>query len=489
MPGSLRILIVDDSALTRETLRRTLELDPRLKVVGEATTGEESIELVRTLTPDLVTMDLQMPGMGGLRAIEVIMKERPTPIVVISERSSTGSVDYNYQALSRGAVELVPKSSVFGQGPDQVRRFAERIRRVALEGQHTHAPLAFASPPRIPLTHETPLLLGIGASTGGPRAVSKLISDLPARFPVPIVVVQHMAEDFFDSFVRFLGDSTARRVVMATHEMPLVPGAIVVAPPRKELFVRPNLSVRLVDPPPEQLMSPSVDSLFFSMASALKGRGIGVLLTGMGDDGAQGLLRMRRMGARTAVQDRTSCAVFGMPKAALEAGATETALDIEALAAWALEQCSARTSSTPLPKSAPPAKQRILIVDDDRSAIDRARTRLERAGYEVTGLDNPMMVASSLRRAPADLVLLESELITVTGKVVAEALRNNGLSHVPLMLHSKLSGEPLRLKAKECGILAFVHKDDPSLVEVVRKFAARRQTQDPAPTAPPSATS
>ncbi|MBL8938699.1 MAG: response regulator, partial [Archangium sp.] len=122
MAGAIRILIVDDSALTRETLRRTLELDPRLKVVGEAKTGEESIELVRALSPDLVTMDLQMPGMGGLKAIEVIMRDRPTPIVVISERSSAGVVDYNYEAISRGALELVPKSSVFGQGPDDVRR-------------------------------------------------------------------------------------------------------------------------------------------------------------------------------------------------------------------------------------------------------------------------------------------------------------------------------------------------------------------------------
>ena len=144
MAGAIRILIVDDSALTRETLRRTLELDPRLKVVGEAKTGEESIELVRALSPDLVTMDLQMPGMGGLKAIEVIMRERPTPIVVISERSSAGVVDYNYEAISRGALELVPKSSVFGQGPDDVRRFAERIRRLGEEGLSDDRP----APPR-----------------------------------------------------------------------------------------------------------------------------------------------------------------------------------------------------------------------------------------------------------------------------------------------------------------------------------------------------
>lgn len=467
MAGAIRILIVDDSALTRETLRRTLELDPRLKVVGEAKTGEESIELVRALSPDLVTMDLQMPGMGGLKAIEVIMRERPTPIVVISERSSAGVVDYNYEAISRGALELVPKSSVFGQGPDDVRRFAERIRRLGEEGLSDDRPNPASNPPSIPVTNEAPQLLGLGASTGGPRALSKFLTELSPDFPLPIVVVQHMAEDFFESFVRFLADSTRRRVVMGTADMPLIAGTICVAPPRQELFVRENLTVKLLNPPPGQLISPSVDSLFFSMATALKGRGLGVLMTGMGDDGAQGLLRMRRMGARTAVQDRVSCAVWGMPRAALEVGATDVALNVEKLAAWCTEMCKGMTP-TPPPVASPPKKRRVLVVDDDHAALEFARTQLERAGYDAHTLDNPMMVAATLRRTPADLVLLESELVTVSGAVVAEALRKNGLGHVPLVLHSKLQGDKLKLRATECGVLGFVHKGDPATIDLIR---------------------
>jgi two-component system chemotaxis response regulator CheB len=466
MAHAIRILIVDDSALTRETLRRTLELDPRLKVVGEAKTGEESIELVRSLAPDLVTMDLQMPGMGGLKAIEVIMRERPTPIVVISERSSAGVTDYNYEAISRGALELVPKSSVFGQGPDDVRRFAERIRRLGEEGLADERPAPASSPPPIPVTTEAPQLLGVGASTGGPRALSKFFAELPTDFPLPIVVVQHMAEDFFESFVRFLGDSTRRRVVAGTVDMPLVPGTICVAPPRQELFVRENLTVKLLNPPPGQLISPSVDSLFFSMATALKGRGLGVLLTGMGDDGAQGLLRMRRMGARTAVQDRASCAVWGMPRAALEVGATDLAMSIEKLAAWCAEMCR---GVTPAMRRAPVSKRRrVLVVDDDHAALEFTRTALERAGYEAHTLDNPMMVAATLRRTPADLVLLESELVTVAGLFVIEAMRKNGFGHVPLVLHSKLEGDKLRQRATECGVLGFVHKGDPGTIDLIK---------------------
>lgn len=467
MPAPFRILVVDDSALTRETLRRTLELDPRLRVVGEAKTGEESIELVRALAPDLVTMDLQMPGMGGLKAIEVIMRERPTPIVVISERSSAGVVDYNYEAISRGALELVPKSSVFGQGSDDVRRFAERIRRMAQEGLGDEGPTRTSAPPPIPLTTEPPLLLGVGASTGGPKALSKFLTELPVDYPLPIVVVQHMAEDFFESFVRYLGDSTRRRVVMGTADMPLVAGTVCVAPPRQELFVRENLTVKLLNPPPGQLISPSVDSLFFSMATALKGRGIGVLLTGMGDDGAQGLLRMRRMGARTAVQDRVSCAVFGMPRAALEVGATDLSMPLEQLAAWAQSQTVGVKAST-APAATVAKRRRILVVDDDHAALEETRRALEAAGYDAHVQDNPMMVAVTLRRTPADLVLLESELVTVSGKVVTDAMRKNGLGHVPVVLHSKLTGDALRARATECGVLGFVNKADPERFAVIR---------------------
>lgn len=467
MAAPLRLLIVDDSALTRETLRRTLEMDPRLKVVGEARTGEESIELVRTLSPDLVTMDLQMPGMGGLRAIEAIMRERPTPIVVISERSSSGGVDYNYEAISRGALELVPKSSVFGQGPDDVRRFAERIRRLGEEGLADDRPAPRSAPPAIPLTKEPPLLLGVGASTGGPRALSRFFTDLPPDFPLPIVLVQHMAEDFFDSFVRYLGDSTRRRVIAGFADMPLVPGSICVAPPRKELFVRENLTVRLLDPPPGQLISPSVDSLFFSMATALKDRGLGVLLTGMGDDGAQGLLRMRRLGARTAVQDRLSCAVWGMPRAALELGATDLALPLDKLAAWTAE-VSLGARAVGGQERVLGRRRRALVVDDDPAALETTRRLLEGGGFEVFTLDNPMMVASTLRRTPADLILFESELVAVRGQLVVEALRRNGLAHVPLVLYSRLDGEALKTRAAECGVLGFVHKGDPGTLELLK---------------------
>lgn len=452
------VLIVDDSALSREALRRVFELDAGLRVVGEAKTGEEAIELVKKLKPQLVTMDLQMPGMGGLKAIEVIMRERPTPIVVISERSSSPGLDLNYEAISRGALELVPKSSVFGAGDGDVRRFTERLRALASAGVEAERPVAVQPTPTIPVSTEPPLLLGLGASTGGPRALSKVLSELPPDFPLPIAVVQHMAEDFFDSFVRYLGDSSGRRVEKAKHGTQLEPGKVFLAPPRFEMFVKENLTVRLLPPPPNSLISPSADSLFFSMATALKSRGLGVLLTGMGEDGAQGLLRMRRLGARTVAQDRASCAVFGMPKAAMELGAAEVVLPLERIAKFCTDAAKRSGASRPSPTPTVSTRRRVLVLDDEPGSAAAAKAALEGAGYDVQLLDNPLVLATTLRKSPSDLVLLECELKTMSGTVVMQTLRNHGLARVPVFLWSRLDESVLRTRAGEVGAVGYLKK-------------------------------
>lgn len=465
-----RILIVDDSRLSREALRRALELDGQLQVVGEACTGEEALTLAVTLKPDLITMDLNMPGMGGLKAIEALMRERRTPLVVISERSSTSGVDLNYEAISRGALELVPKSAVFGAGPNDAKRFAERLRRLAEAGHDRDRGPSIPVPPPPPMpqgqVHEAPVLLGIGASTGGPRAVAKLLADLPKDFTLPIALVQHMAEDFYDSFVRFLADMSGRSVLEATQGMKFEPGQVLVAPPRHELFVSESLNVRLVSSPRDALISPSVDSLFFSMAKTLKARSIGLLMTGMGEDGAQGLLRMRRVGAHTVVQSRETCAVFGMPRAAIELGAAEIALPLEGLAPW----LSALTRGGPRPKVIEPRKNRVLIVDEDAETLKATRAALEKGGLEIHTLNNPLLVAQTIRKLDIDLVLLETELSTMRGAVVLQSLRNHGLARVPVILHSRLDPISLKARAKEVGALGFIRKGSPSLLREVDAF-------------------
>lgn len=462
MTTPFRVLVVDDSAISREALRQALEVDPALRVAAEATTGEEAIALAQRVAPDLITMDLNMPGMGGLKAIESIMRDRPTPIVVISERSSSGGVDLNYEAMSRGALELVPKAAVFGVTEQDVRRFAERMRLVA--EARTLGEVSRGAVPGTPLSSEAPLVLGLGASTGGPRALARLLGELPSHFGLPIALVQHMAEDFFDSFVRFLGDATRKPVELASDGEFMKPGRVYVAPPRHELFIRPGLVMRLGPSPRDALISPSVDSLFFSLATTFKGRSLGVLLTGMGDDGAQGLLRMRRMGARTVAQDRQSSAVYGMPRAAVELGAAEAVLPLDDIAGWLV------ANEHPRVEQAKPART-VVVLDDEPTSLESTAAALRQAGLTVVALDNPLMLATTLRKNTVDLVVLESELTTMRGALVLASVRGHGHAGVRVVLYSRLTGGALEDRRTECEALGAVTKNErPRLLELVLKL-------------------
>lgn len=501
MGAKYNVLVVDDSDLTREALRRALELDPALKVIGEARTGEEAVELSRSLKPHLVTMDLTMPGMGGLKAIEALLAERKVPVVVISERSPGRGEDLNYEAIRRGALELVPKAEVFGGDSASTRRFAEKMRLIAEGGFRpivapAKAPVAKREPlpqtkPRRAL--HIPKLIAIGASTGGPRALSVLLSALPEKFPIPIVVVQHMAPEFFDSFVRFLDEKANLTVVPAEDGRRLEPGYVFMGPPGRDLHVDASLLLALDAPRGEPLHCPSADELFASVAHSTHGRAVGVLLTGMGSDGARGLLSLKKNGGFTVVQDESTSAVFGMPAAALAMGAAEEVHPIHDIAQVLISVAGpflgpggTRSSpSKPTPEgaasaAAPNAKKKVLLVDDSRLVLDAARITLEEAGYEVRTLDNPLMVAMHLRRDPVDLVLLDVNMPTVKGTQVAEVLRSRGGAPIPVVLFSDLDEKTLAQRAKECGAVGYLTKArgaDPSeLVRTVAKWLRKPLT-------------
>ncbi len=335
------VLVVDDSAVTRAALCELIALAPGLRVLAQASTGEEAVRLARRLRPALITMDLNMPGMGGLEAIESIMRDRPAPLVVISERSSSASIDVNYEALARGALELIPKSALFGVRDGHASRFAQHLHSIAVGANVQGTAHTDTALPQLK-TDQRIRLVAIGASTGGPRALAKLLGGLPIKLNTPVVIVQHMAEEFFGSFLRFLKDASKQPVTRAHNGEALQAGMVVVAPPRSELFIQKDLTVRLQPAPASALLSPTADTLFFSSATALGKNSVGILMSGMGDDGAQGLLRMRRAGATTLIQNRETCAVFGMPKAALDLGAAEHELSPELLAQAVDGLCVAR---------------------------------------------------------------------------------------------------------------------------------------------------
>lgn len=349
-----RVLVVEDSITVRKHLVEVLASDPGLEVAGEAADGDEAIPLCERLRPDVVTMDLVLPGTSGLAAIEHIMAYRPTPIVVVSVVDNRGMLFRVYDALAAGAVEVVEKPAVGESSSDweERLRFVVRIASRVKVITHPKARLADLPPAssrsgsalstgprseRSPALCATvaPRLLALGASTGGPGAVLTILRALPASFSLPILLVVHVGRPFNSALATWLDtQGTGRRVAWATDGERLPePGAarVVMAPAEDHLLVRSG-RLRLTSDAERHSCRPSVDVLFESVARELSPRAIGVLLTGMGRDGAAGLLAMRRAGAATIAQDEATSVVYGMPRAAAEIGAAAHVLPLGAIA-------------------------------------------------------------------------------------------------------------------------------------------------------------
>ncbi len=346
----IRVLLVEDSATMRYHLRESLAADPELQVVGEAVDGGQAVEMVRRLRPDVVTMDMMLPTMSGLVATEHIMAEHPTPILVVSS-ADRQELFSTYNALAAGAVDVLEKprgdDSDASWGPRlcSAVRLVSRIRvithpRARLDGRHRPATPQPAAPAGGPHSPGAPRVIAVGASTGGPGALTDLLRALPAVFQPPVLCVQHIAasEPFAVAFSDWLAGQTGRDVSYARDGTPVavLNGRVVLAPPDRHLLVRDG-RLRLSDGPPRHSCRPSVDVLFDSMADEFGGSAAGCLLTGMGRDGADGLLRMRRSGAVTFAQDEASCIVYGMPREAALLGAAAYVLPPAAIAGRLVE--------------------------------------------------------------------------------------------------------------------------------------------------------
>jgi two-component system chemotaxis response regulator CheB len=322
LPGRTRVLVCDDSPAYAESLAEFLGAHGDLEVVGTCATGEETLRALTRLTPDLVTMDLDLPGMGGIRAIAEIMRSHPLPIVVLCAGIRRGS-DKEEEALAAGALEALPKTQVRLDDPEGPAAVAlrHRLRRIA------HRPVRSVGAPPRP-GHAT--VVAVCASTGGPRALETVLTDLPADFPLPILVVQHIGRGFMDGLVRWLDRRAALPVKLATHGQPAVPG-VWFAPEDAHLLLEPSMTLALDGVTDVGAHRPSADLLLESVAASAGAGAVGVVLTGMGRDGAVGVAAIRQQGGRAIAQDEESSAVFGMPRAAAEAGA-ETTLPISGIA-------------------------------------------------------------------------------------------------------------------------------------------------------------
>ncbi len=335
----IRVVIVDDSLVAREMLSQILATDSSIEVVGQAADGQEGVDMVARLRPDLVTMDIHMPRMDGLEATERIMAFTPTPILVVSSSVHGEGMGLAFDALSAGALEVIKKpeprdwAELERIGHDVIRK----VKILARVKVITHIRGRRTVPARRDRHAVTPVpegrsIVAIGSSTGGPSALMSVLKPLPRDFTLPIVIAQHIAEGFIPGLVSWLNEACAISVRAATDGGTLERGVAYFAPTGMNLTVD---GTRLMFSMPEkgQLYIPSADTLFASVARTHRARGIGVLLTGMGADGAVGLKAMHDSGAATIAQDEETSTVFGMPRAAIELHAASVVLAVQDVAA------------------------------------------------------------------------------------------------------------------------------------------------------------
>ncbi len=347
----IRVLIVEDSLVVRTALEYIIERHPRLMLAGSATSGEQALSMLEQVAPDVISMDIRLPGMDGFEATRRVMSERPTPIVVISSAIEDGSLNISMNALRAGALSVVEKP--VGTSHEDYERIANHIctqlvimSEVRVVRQRFQTPaMARAIPAQagVPVPAPPPTgangpyqLLGLVASTGGPNALVKVLSALPADFPLPICVVQHIGDDFVAGFASWLDGVLRLPVSLAKDGEVPRPGHIYVAPAQHHLRVGANL-FHLGRDAQISHQRPSGTVLFSSMAANFGPRAIGVLLTGMGDDGAAGLLAMRQAGGFTIAEDASTAVVYGMPAVAVNSGAVMAELPLDAIGAKVLQ--------------------------------------------------------------------------------------------------------------------------------------------------------
>ncbi|HEX9094142.1 MAG TPA: chemotaxis-specific protein-glutamate methyltransferase CheB [Coriobacteriia bacterium] len=334
----IRVLIADDSLVAREMLAQILTSDPEIEIVGQAQDGHEATVMTASLKPDLVTMDIHMPKMDGLDAVAHIMAYTPVPILVVSS-SVHGDTGVAFDALKCGALEVMKKpeprdwEDLDRIGRDLIRRvkMLSRVKVITHIAGRKRVERGAAAELLSSRTHDGYALVAVGSSTGGPSALMTLLGGLPKDFPAPVVIAQHIAEGFIPGLVDWLAGGCKIKVMAAQHRESPKPGCAYLAPTGRNLEYDGRV-MRFADPGKGQLYIPSADTLFSSVASSMRSAAIGVILTGMGADGAQGLKQMRDAGAATIAQDEQTSTVYGMPKAAADLGAAVEVLPIEGIA-------------------------------------------------------------------------------------------------------------------------------------------------------------
>ncbi|MCW2243998.1 chemotaxis-specific protein-glutamate methyltransferase CheB [Azospirillum canadense] len=347
----IRVLVVEDSPVVQQLLAHVIGADPRLEVAGIASSGEQALRMVESVKPDVVSLDIRLPGIDGFAVTTRLMREHPVPIVVVA--SDVHDLDIPMRALQAGALAVVEKPGSMARADYQtVARhlctqltIMSQVKVIRQRGRPREDGVPAAAPPPRPAAPPPEAAnrgyraLGLVASTGGPAALVKVLKGLPTTFPLPVFVVQHIGAPFVAGFASWLGSVCPLPVVLAQHNTPCRPGHVYVAPGDTHLAADPG-AMRLVDGDMVCGQRPSGDVLFTSMASAFGAAGIGVLLTGMGEDGARGLVDMHRAGAYTIAEHASTAVIHSMPGTAVRLGGVSEELPVDKVAARLLELVS-----------------------------------------------------------------------------------------------------------------------------------------------------
>jgi two-component system chemotaxis response regulator CheB len=356
MNDPVRVLVVDDSALMRKLIPQILQSDSSIQVVGTAMDGIFGLKKIEELKPQVVTLDLEMPGMGGLDMLKEIMRHHQVPVIVVSSHSREGA-SVTLKALSLGAFDFVAKPvDVAARMPEIAQELISKIKAAAQSRGIRVAPAIGTNLKVVKSDYEqgTPAsrVVAIGISTGGPQALQYLLPQLPADFPSSILIVQHMPEGFTDMFARRLDEICSIKGKEAQSGDHLLAGRALICPGNKHLKVKrlPLTDVVVLsDEPKVNGHRPSADVLFHSVAEEFGNKSVALIMTGMGDDGAEGLGAIKKAGGLTIAQSEESCVVYGMPKAAIERGFATRIVSLEAMSNTLFAQCMVDRKVEPAP--------------------------------------------------------------------------------------------------------------------------------------------
>lgn len=337
----IKVLVVDDSAFMRSALANMLDSDPAIEVVGMARDGVEALTAISRLNPDIVTLDVEMPRMDGIEALRQIMERHPMPVIMVSSKTHEGA-QVTMDALELGAIDFITKDltelsvnivRIRDQLLDKIKLIASSGPRVFRRSRRARERVVAVNDAK--KANPRYDIVAIGASTGGPRTLHDILPELPSDFPVPIVIAQHMPPNFTAHFAERLNMNSPLHVKEAINGEAIRPGTIYIAPGwGSTRLVRRRtgeMALAITDVPLEVLYRPSVDDLMLSVAEACGARGMGVILTGMGQDGLRGLTGLKRAGGHVIAQNRESCVVYGMPRAVIEAGIADAVVPQDAM--------------------------------------------------------------------------------------------------------------------------------------------------------------